>query len=105
MHRVQLPQRSSGKRDRGRGRQLEAGKNHAQKKPGSKLLVDDAGVLSDPADSCVLGVNPLYQGTGIHIAAGRKGTKRLLQTLLQLLEAGQQDIVVIARPPGRVLWA
>ena len=78
-----------------RRRQLEPGKNHAQEKPRPKLLVDDAGVLADPADSCIHGVDPLYQGTRVHIAPGREGTERLLQTLLQPLKARQQDVMVV----------
>ena len=83
-----------------RRRQLQRGENHTQKEPGSELLIEYAGVLSDPANAGVLGVNALDQGAGIHVAAGLKGAERPLQALFQLLQATKQNVVVIGRLPG-----
>src|SRR6267142_922065 len=51
------------------GRQLKGCKNHAQEQPGPHLLVQDAGILADPAHARVLRVHPLDQGPRIDIAA------------------------------------
>ena len=64
---MQVPQRSGAGRS---GEELERGEDHAEKQPRAELLIDDAGVLADPADAGVLGVDALDDRAGIDVAAG-----------------------------------
>src|SRR5205807_2820193 len=51
------------------GQQLERCENHAQKNPRAKPFIQDAGVLSNPSNAGVFGVDALDMRPGIHVAA------------------------------------
>lgn len=51
-------------------RKLKGSKDHSKEKPRAHLLVQDAGILADPADSRIFGVDTLDERTGVDIAAG-----------------------------------
>ena len=48
----------------------QRGDEDAQQKPGTELLVDEAGVLADPADAGLSGQSAFDQRASIYIAAG-----------------------------------
>ena len=65
--------------------------------------MDDAGVLADPSDSRMPGINTFKNWTGIHVAAGFNGhaavARKLLDGCFNLLETRQQRIVIILAAP------
>ena len=46
---------------------IETCQNTAEEQPRTGLLINDAGILSEPANSGILGVNALEQRSRIHI--------------------------------------
>src|SRR5579864_1884623 len=57
-------------------RKFKGGKDHAEKKPRALFLIDDAGVLSHPSDSCVLGKDSLHDRSSINVTAGDQSRLR-----------------------------
>src|SRR5215813_14061814 len=66
--------------------------------------MDDAGILADPSDAGVLGIDALLDGACVNIAAGFDRDSMLaceiLEGIFHLLETRQQRVMVIAAPPG-----
>jgi len=54
------------------GLEFEGRQDNAQEQPRTQFLVEDAGVLADPADAGVFGVHALDERTSIHVATGLK---------------------------------
>src|SRR5581483_4179775 len=71
-----------------------------KKKPRAHLLVDDAGILADPAHTRILREYALHDGPGVDITAGFNLRDRLAQRSFYLLQAAQHCIVIILAAPG-----
>src|SRR5277367_6179629 len=71
--------------------------NDAEEEPGAELLVDDAGVLADPADAGAGRSGALDEWAGVDVAAGLNffGGKSLLDGGLEGAEAGEELRVVV----------
>ena len=52
--------------------QFQRSENHAEKQPRAQLLVDDAGILADPADAGIFRGHALDDGAGVDVAARGK---------------------------------
>src|SRR5437660_328509 len=52
------------------GLEFQRGQHHTQEEPRTQLLIDDAGVLANPAYARIFGIDAFHDGTGIHITAG-----------------------------------
>ena len=92
MQRVQVPQRSGG---RSIGLDFERRQDLAQKDPRADLLIDQAGVLADPAQAGLARVGALQQRRGVDadfvfvIAA---------ELRRQLFQTAAHDVVIIVAP-------
>jgi hypothetical protein len=69
----------------------------AEQQPGAELLVDDAGVLADPADAGAGSSGALDERAGVNVAAGLNffRVEALLDGGLNDAEAGEELVVVV----------
>ena len=86
------------------GREFERGENHAQKKPRSLVLIDEARVLADPTDSRIFRGHALDDRTGVNITASHQSRMEicrdcLVQSGFHLLKAAQDSVVVVLTAP------
>src|ERR1044071_800247 len=83
---------------------LQRSENHAKKQPRPHLLMDDAGVLANPSNSRMPGINALEDWASINIAAGFNWQTTVRRALpnggLYLLETWKQRVVIILCSPG-----
>ncbi len=100
---------SAGPAAVGRGkiwREFERGDDHAEKKPRANLLIDDAGVLADPAHAGVLGIDALDDRAGVDVGAGfndsihRVSDADSLSLVFHFAQPAQDRIVIILAAPG-----
>ena len=91
------------------GDELERGDDDSEQKPGAELLIEEAGVLADPANASALGVLALNDGAGVDVAAGLKiGTEMIVEALFDRPQFCEQYVVIVAtgrdliRTAGRV---
>src|SRR5579859_2657224 len=84
---------------------IERGQNHAQENPRAQLLVEDAGVLADPADAGVFGIDALDQRSGVYITTGRDLRRAVTfsfrpDALFHLPQPAHDGIVIVFSAPG-----
>ena len=60
---------SAAIRGRKVGLQFERGQDHSQEQPRAELLIDDAGILGDPAHPGVFRVDAFDERAGVDIGA------------------------------------
>ena len=83
---------------RGIGRDVERDEEFAEEEPGAARLVDEAGVLADPAEAGQAGVGALEQRRGIDADSGFEGAGATAQQRVELLEAAAEFAVIIGAP-------
>ncbi len=58
-----------GRQTKESSRRLDQRQDHSQKQPRSQLLINDAGILADPAYPGIFRIDALHQRAGIHVRA------------------------------------
>src|ERR1019366_2825580 len=87
------------------GRQLQRRQHDAEEEPRPQPLIQDAGVLANPADPSVLSKDPLDDRTGVHVTPGaRRGHLLPLadfqQPRFQRAQLSEYYLVIVTLRPG-----
>src|ERR1035438_303841 len=87
------------------GCQYQRRQHDAEKEPRPQVLIQNAGVLANPADPCVLGKDPLNDRARVHVTPGaRRGHLLLLadsqQPRFQREELPEYHLVIVVLRPS-----
>ena len=85
------------------GFERKAADNFRQQEPRPRVLINDAGVLADPSEACILRVYPLLHRAGVDVCAcvERLGVLRAHPLEERLHAFGEHLVIIVARRIAR----